>query len=171
MRLAAYVLILTIATPAGARDVKAGRPAQFERLVACRALADASARLSCYDREVEGMDIAERTREIVVVDKAEMRSTRRSLFGFNLPSLKIFGDRDDTPDISRLETNVEASGRDSDGRLTFRVTDGARWRQIDDRYAGASIRPGTKVTLKRGAMGSYFADFENKPSIRVKRDN
>ena len=34
---------------------------------------------------------------------------------------------------------------------------------------GSGFKPGQKVTIKRGALSSYFADFEKTVTVRAKR--
>ena len=56
-------------------------------LLACLDTRDPSARLACYDREARAAKGAIAAREVGVLDRAEVRRTRRSLFGFSVPSV------------------------------------------------------------------------------------
>ncbi len=64
-----------------------GRADLLARLVACRTMADTSARLACYDVAAAALDAAERQGDVVVVDRNQISTARRENFGFSLPSL------------------------------------------------------------------------------------
>lgn len=167
MRIALLALpFLVIAAPAMAQD----RAKHLERVVDCRKIADANERLACYDKTVAALDEAEAKKEIVVVDKEQVREARRSVFGLKLPRIRLFGDDDPANDIDEIETEVASITMQSDGRVFFTVTDGARWRQTDNRTVVA-VKAGHKVTLKKGALGSYFAAFKGRIGIKVERVN
>lgn len=168
---AAAVIALGIATGITARADAADRPkpaAAFERVAACRAIAEAEARLACFDREVAAMDTAVRDRQLAIVDQAEVRKTRRTLFGIPLPRIALFDDNGE-PEIKEITAKIKSARQGGDGKLVFVLEDGAVWAQTDDWPVWAAVKPGQKVTLKRGALGSYFADFEKAVTVRAKR--
>src|SRR5688500_4143501 len=87
------ILGLALAAPASAQNMpKTSTPKIFEDVVQCRAIADAAARLACYDRGVAALQTAQQSNELYVADKQAMKEARRGLFGFSIPKLKIFGD-------------------------------------------------------------------------------
>ena len=68
------------------------RPETLERLMACRGIADNTARLACFDTAAGAPDTAQRQGDLVVIDRAGVAETRRQLFGFEMPSLpRLFG--------------------------------------------------------------------------------
>ena len=71
------------------------RPELFEALVQCRSITDDAARLQCFDTAAANLQAATERRDVVVVDRAQVRESRRRLFGLALPSLPIFGGGDD----------------------------------------------------------------------------
>jgi hypothetical protein len=167
MRIALLALpFLLAAVPAAAQD----RSKHLERVVDCRKLADAGERLACYDKAVAELDEAEAKKDVVVVDKEQIREARRSVFGFNLPKIKLFGGDDGVEDIDEIETEVTAFNIQRDGRAFFTVTDGGRWRQTDNRTL-VGVKAGRKVTLKKGALGAYFARFHGTIGVKVERVN
>ena len=144
-------------------------------LFACQSITDEKARLACLDRETAALHAAVRDRSILVLDRAEVRRTKRSLFGFSLPNLKLFGsdeeDRSSQAGVEsrRLETTVTSINRVGEG-VQFSVEDGAVWAQSDDRpLMIGRIKPGSIVVIQRAAMGSYFAIFPGQPGVRVRR--
>lgn len=140
---------------------------RLDALARCAAIPDAAARLACYDREVAVLRKAVDDRQVAVVEQSDIRKTQRELFGVAVPSVKLFdalGERD----LDRLETTVAAAGHTGDGRLTFTTAEGSVWEETDD-LPIYSVKPGRKVTLKRGALGSFFASFDKGASVRARR--
>jgi hypothetical protein len=157
--------------PATAQQAPPGLAALF----ACRTIGDDKRRLECLDRETAALDTASREKSIVVLDRAEVRRTKRSLFGFSLPNLKLFGggsndnEMREAEESRRLETTITSIGRTAEG-VQFTVEDGAMWTQTDDRSLMIGrIKPGGRVVIQRAAMGSYFAIFPGQPGVRVRR--
>lgn len=160
------------ASAALAADKKEPRPEIFQKLVDCRAVADSAQRLACYDAQVSLLDDAESRAEVVVVDRSQINKARKSLFGLTLPSLSLFGsDKDDgTEGFSFIESKIAAIKATPDGKYAFRLEDGARWTQTDTQ----SIRTpkvGDTIRIRKAALGSYMANINERPAIRVKREN
>ena len=109
----------------------------------------------------------------MVVDRAQVRESRRRLFGLDLPSLPIFGggddDEDEEDEVSSLEGVVASVGYANFGKLIIRLEDGGSWHQTDDRHLAIEPRRGHKVVINRGALGSYMMRVNGQPGIRVKR--
>lgn len=156
--------LMLLALPAVAQE----RSKQFERVVDCRKIAEAAERLACYDNSVAALEEAEQKKDVVIVDKEQVRQARKSVFGFALPKIKLFGE--DKDEVDEVESTVAAFDTRSDGRAFFTIADGARWVQTDDRPL-VGVRPGRKVTIRKGSMGSFFASFQGAIGIRVARVN
>jgi hypothetical protein len=164
-------LFAAAAAPAAAQPPEAERPEALTRLVGCRAVQSEAERLACYDREVAAFEAAEQSRQLVVMDRQQVRRTRRSLFGLVLPDLDIFGD--DNPDeeegVSALETTLRSARQDAFGKWVLVLEDGARWHQIDSRELAREPRAGHPIRIRRAAMGSYLANIDGQIAIRVRR--
>ena len=158
-----------------ADEAPKARPEMFRKLIECRAVADDAARLACYDATASALDQAERDRQLVIVDRAQVKEARRSLFGFSLPKISLFenGDRDgaDAKEFSNIETTIKDARVRADGRLVIILEDGARWVQTDERVLPSDARPGQKIKIREAAMGSYFANINGQIAIRMKREN
>lgn len=161
---------LAAASAAFAAPNRPERPEILTRVVQCRAIADAAARLACFDREVAAMDDAQTSGQLVAMDRQQVRRTRRSLFGLGLPDLGIFGD-DNEEEESRIESTVRSASRDANGKWIIVLADGARWGQIDSRELTLDPRPGQPIRIRRAALGSYLANVNNQVAIRVRRLN
>jgi hypothetical protein len=163
------VLGLLVAVPASAQKMpKTATPKLFEDVVQCRSIADSAQRLACYDRGVAALETAQKSNELYVADKAAMKEARRGLFGFSLPSLKIFGD-EDLGDLDELESTVAGVSTGARGYI-ITLPDGARWAQSDKRYMDKP-KVGAKIKIEKAALGSYMASINGKPGFRVDRIN
>ena len=113
------------------------RPEVMTQLLACRAIAGEAERLACFDRQVAALEQAEASRAIAVVDRQQIRRTRRSLFGLTLPDLGIFGGDDDEGDdgagVNEINTTLRSSGSGADGRMVYRMEDNSIWVQTEGR--------------------------------------
>lgn len=164
----AAMLAFGLAAPARAADEP---PAAIRALGACRAIADNAQRLACYDKEAGALVQSVERQETVVLDKQEVRKTKRSLFGFSLPKLPFFGgDKDpdkDQPEFTQIETPIKTVRNIGYGKFRFTVDDGALWETTEG--INAFPKEGQKVLIKKGLMGSYFIKFEGARSVKGRR--
>ncbi|MDK2761496.1 MAG: hypothetical protein KYX64_09080 [Sphingopyxis sp.] len=164
------LLVAALSVPVSARDrMPTGVPAQIKELYACRDIADAAARLACFDREVGELSAADQAREITFTDRETAKKARRGLFGFSFPKLGgIFGGDED--EVKEIETTIRAVSMDRSGKYSFTMEDDAVWVQIDTTQLPRQPKPGQKVKIKVATMGSYFASVDGGRSLRMKRD-
>lgn len=169
--LGAVGVAFLLTTSAASKDPKPApqTPAQINALMACRAVADSAERLACYDKAASSIGEAVAKQELVVFDREGVRKTKRGLFGFSIPNLGIFGDDDEGVEIKQVEGTIASYGFNSDGGYIFRLADGTRWSQMDDKPFAISPRNGEKVVVKRGVLGSYILTVGKQPGVKVKR--
>ena len=161
---------MVLGAPAFAKEpANAQVPAQVQRVLACRALSDSAARLACFDREAGAMQNAIANRDLVAVDRENVRKARRSLFGFSVPDFGIFGKDGDKEEITQVEGVLAGVGGNGDGGFTFRLEDGSRWIQTDSKPFAIQPKRGDKVVIKRGALGSYMLRVGRQPGVKVQR--
>ncbi|MBV8687475.1 MAG: hypothetical protein JOZ90_14405 [Alphaproteobacteria bacterium] len=148
------------------------RPEAFEALVRCRAIADDKARLQCFDSAAQNLQQAAERKELVVIDRKQIRETKRSLFGLDLPRLSIFGGGDGDNDeeaVTSIESTVAGAVQDGNGRWIVKLADGSTWAQTDNEPLALRPRAGQKIKVRRAALGSYTMNVNGQPAIRVKR--
>jgi hypothetical protein len=144
----------------------------------CRGIADRDARLDCFDKAATALETAVKAKDVTIVDRQEVRRARRSLFGFTVPKLALFGggDREDRDDKSRgeeeefteLNTTVVSARPAANGRVEFRVAEGdALWVTTDP--MNFPPKAGVKVRIRKGALGNYFISFAGERSVRGMR--
>ena len=164
--LLAAAIVTALAPAAVARPVETGTPAQVQQLLACRGIAAADQRLACYDRQVGAMQQAIASKDLVLIDKERAREAGRSLFGFSIPNFGgIFGNNGE---ISQIDGTIKNAGHNSDGGWLITLEDGSVWTQTDD-WPGLDARPGKKVIVKRGVLGSFWLSIPGQNGIKVKR--
>jgi hypothetical protein len=148
-------------------------PATIRGLLDCRAIAAPDARLACYDKQAGALADAEQKHDLVVVDRQQIRDARRSLFGFTLPKLAIFGggdkNRPEEPEFTQIETTIGGAHQNGEGKWVITLADGAQWIQIDDRDPLRSPAPGMKISIRKASLGSYFANVDGQTAMRMHR--
>lgn len=177
-RLPLLLVLLLVGAPALAiaqrgQDAPQPRPQSFEAVVRCRAIADPTERLACFDTAVAALQTAQERRDVVMVDRQQVREGRRRLFGLALPRIPIFGGGDDDDDndqdaVRSLESTVSAVSS-SGSQYQVTLADGSVWLQVDNNALAVAPRAGHRVVVNRGALGSYMMRIMNQPGIRVRR--
>ncbi|MBK6708460.1 MAG: hypothetical protein IPG54_13665 [Sphingomonadales bacterium] len=130
MRLFIPILSVTlcgVALAAAATAADDPPPKAYGDLVACRDVAEAGARLDCYDKATAEIERARSAKELVLMDKASIRKTKRSLFGFSLPNLPFFGDGDGegkSKEAEELQTSFASLRSLGYGKWQFTVPEG-----------------------------------------------
>lgn len=164
----AAVLALALAVPASAADAP---PAAIKALADCRAITDGGQRLACFDRETAALVQSIEKNEMVVLDKQAVRNTKRSLFGFTLPRLPFLGERDgdkeEEAEFQQIDTPIKTVRGIGYNKFRFTIDEGAIWETTEG--INAFPKPGEKVLIKKGLMGSYFIKFEGSRSVKGRR--
>lgn len=165
------VLVAVSASPAAAQSRQAEASARvLKSFQDCRALADDAAQLVCYRETADRLAREVESREVTILDRGDVRETRRSLFGFSLPKLKLFGgDEDDDPEFTEINTTVARVRPLEYGKLSFTLPDNAVWQTTEPVRSRPSV--GSTVRIKQAAMGSYFISFDGGRTVRGMRVN
>lgn len=136
---------------------------QDEGLRRCRALADAGARLACYD----ALPLA--SRPASVTEPPAAAAPAPTAAGFGLPA---------APEaLERIESRFEGLDKGLNNgrfegwgpRTRFRLANGQVWQVVDDSSASYWL-PDPKVVVRRAALGSFVLEIEGaKRTVRVRR--
>jgi len=163
-------LVFCFATLTIASAAPAPAPSVVQAPMDCRKLADAGARLACYDKTVDALAGALARGEVVAVDHAQAQAVRRQAFGFLVPALDLF-DRGAKPEeISEIALTVESANRNPDGKWVVQLEGGQVWRQIDTGEFSRAPKPGAKAVVKKAMLGSYMMMIGGHSPVRVHRD-
>jgi hypothetical protein len=163
-----YVTMLPMILLAVAAQAAGGTaPTLVDALATCRSIAANEARLACFDRAAGAIVDAQRQKDIVVLDRGEVQKAKRSLFGFSLPSIKLFGDGKDDAQLKQLVGTMQSAESLPGGLIRFALDDGGMWETTEQ--VMMPPRRGDVVTIKAGALGSYIATAPGRRSARVRR--
>ena len=170
-RAAALLLLATgvaFGSPVAAQQSNADRPDLLAGLQSCSAIEDPARRLACFDRAAASLLAARDSGEVRVVDREEVQETRRSLFGFTLPKLGIFGAGDDEQ-LDELESTITGVSRVGRNGYRIRIEEGSTW-QIDS--APSRLRtpkPGDAIVLKKASLNSFFIRIAGQIGVKGRR--
>ena len=141
-----------------------------EALARCKSQTEDAARLRCYDAAAGALTDAAAQGEVVVVNKQELKTARRSLFGFNLPKLPFF-DGDDTQEEEQkeVEATVRAAQMLADGKWLVTLDTGATWQTTESTRGEPAPKRGKSVRIKKGALGSYILSVDGGRKLRAMR--
>lgn len=160
------LLMIAGATPGRAQDAAMAAP--LEALAKCGAIGADAARLACFDAAAAPLLAAERSGELVVVDREQAQAARREAFGFNLPSLNLFGRKGlETPE--RMELVLASASQSANGRWVFRTENDQVWRQIDSEPL-RKVKRGSKAAIRKAALGTFFMNVDGQRAVRVRRE-
>lgn len=175
-RIAARTTLVLGLSLAGGLSVMAqpaleGSVALIADLRSCRAIAETGGRVACYDDKVGALLGAVDSGDVRIIDREQVRKTKRQLFGISMPDIDILkGDDKDEADTSELFETTIASGRQT-GPATWRFTtaEGAVWEINNPPRKLAPITPGDKVVFKRASLGYYFIRINGQIGVKGRR--
>jgi hypothetical protein len=173
MRIASGVFVaaglMALQGTASAQD-RDGPSPLIEALSQCLAVTADAERLACLDAGARRLVDASQRREVVVVDEAELKKTRRSLFGFSLPRIKLFGSEgpDSAEEIDEVAVAIRSAAPIGNGYMSFTLADGARWTTTEP-WMSRGPKGGETLTIKKAAMGGYFVKLSNTRAYRAQR--
>lgn len=156
--------------PAAAQDAAdTGQSALLiDQITACRTVGDAERRLACFDRAATALAKARNDRQMVVLDRGEVRQKRQSLFGLRLPEIQLFGrDEAKEPEIREVRSKVVRLARYGRDQWTVWLEQGGVWRTTEKARFDPEV--GQSVRIFKAAMGSFRASFDNNLAVRIER--
>jgi len=141
-------------------------------VTACRKISDSGARLACYDGSVAKLADASDKKDVVVLDREDVRQTKRSLFGFALPHLPFFdndGSQDKTAreEFSEIESKIVGTHQNAAGDWIIALDDHSVWQTTE--APKSDPRTGDMIRIRKAALGSYFANIAGERAARVRR--
>jgi hypothetical protein len=166
----AGMLALALGSLAAAAPPAAERARSVQAVYDCRKITDDTQRLACYDAAVAAMTEAEKTGDLVSLDRSQRQTVRKQAFGFALPSLDFLNRGESAEALNRDDEVLASASQDAEGKWTFRMQSGAVWRQIDDEFLSRRPHEGSKIEITRAMMGSFMLRVDGQPGVRVHRD-
>lgn len=163
----------------------------LDAIYACASVAEAGARLACFDEAAAKVRSAEAKGDLFVVTRREQEEAATKSFG--LGSAPALASRPAAPPPSAAAAAPSAPARPASpppappaplkrvtlkiasfsiadgGRYRFKTDDGQEWLQIDDervRLEGSGPWTGE---VRKAALGSFFMNIDGQRSVRVTR--
>jgi hypothetical protein len=171
-RLIVTMIALSLPATALAQEAPA-MPSQVTALQACRTKADTAERLACYDKAVDALSAATASRELVVIDRTEVRKTRKGLFGFTIPKIGFLsgreGNKEDERDASELTSTVSEARQWNREYWRITLADGATWETTSTSRGFDDPKPGLPVTIERGTLGAYWLTVGKRGRVQARR--
>lgn len=169
-----WVTSALLALPtAGATQASPSPSRHLGAIGACRAITADTARLACFDREAAAFVAAAQSGQVSIVDRAELQAARRSLFGFSLPNLGMFGAKNDkveSEETKELRSEIVRATTIGAGKYRVVIADQkAVWETTEASLTGRQPRPGEAVHIKKGSLGSYFIQLGSQKWVKGRR--
>jgi len=140
-----------------------------QAVVDCRKIEDSAQRLACYDASVDALNAAQRSGDLVTLDRKQRQAVRKQAFGFTLPTLSMFDTGEH--EVDSIDETLASASQGVGGRWVFRMEDGAVWRQIDDEFLSRRPHQGSVVKIKKASLGSFMLSVDGQPGVRAHRDD
>ncbi len=110
---------------------------------------------------------AEASGDLKLVDREKAQETRKSRFGYSGAKVPFFDEGDEVSEIESTITQVRRYGRDG---WLITIEDGdAVWRIANAPMGFSAPRAGDKITIRRGALNSYFIRVRTQIGVKGRR--
>lgn len=128
----------------------------LDALSECRKITNDTSRLACFDRFAASFESALKSENIKIVDRNDVTNIKKSLFGFALPKVDLFGSKEPFVEIN---TTVVSARPIASNRMQLMVAEGdATWQTTDP--MDFPPKPGSKIRIRKGALGNYFLSID-----------
>ncbi len=171
LSLKASFLLLLVSSAALADDAA---------LLRCRTIADATARLGCYDAlpvttaggNAAGLPVNAGKVSAQTAARAQPLSAEVTTQPTSPPAQAQFGLEDRAANknaLDAIESTIPGEFEGWSARSTFKLANGQVW-QVSDDSARAHYITNPKVRIRRGALGAFYIEIQGtNNSPRVKR--
>ncbi|SFS11483.1 hypothetical protein [Sphingomonas jatrophae] len=170
-RIAAAGLLIAC-TAAGAQQPSGSGERMLQSFTRCRAITAPEARLDCFDKAAAALEQAVASKDVRIIDRQDIKTARRSLFGFTLPRVGLFGGggKDEADDekgegFTELNTKIVSVREAGNGRMELRLEqEGMVWMTTDP--MSFPPKAGKAIRIRKGALGNYFLAIDGERSVR-----
>lgn len=170
--LPAACVLLGLGSPVAAQDPAAAPSDDYvARLKSCQSVQSDSERLACFDRAVGEIVTANDAGEVQIIDREDIRETRRQLFGLSVPDVGVLErGKDEVKDVDELfETTISSVTYLSGRKFRFTTAEGAVWEVNNAKSNLRTVEAGQRVNFKKASFGFYFARIDGQTGVKSKR--
>jgi hypothetical protein len=162
----AILLCALCATPCLAAD-------PLDRVLACRNLTDAAARLACFDRETAALARPAAT-PVAAAPEAPVATvplTPEQKFGLSDSAIaaKEAAASPQAAKEAKLQARITGLALVGDGRTLFTLDNAQVWRQLEADGTDVFAKLGDVATISRGMFGSYYLALKSGRGCKVTR--
>ena len=173
MKMKFAIVLLAASSTSAAFGQDSAEDDPLSELRVCQNNAEPDARLACYDRVSAEILGAADAGALRVVEREEVRETRRKLFGFSLPELGIFKS-DKTSDKEEeefkvLETTIAGVRGSHRQGYVITTAEGAVWQITDIPGRLLSPKVGQPIEFRNAALSSYFVRINGQRGVKGTR--
>lgn len=136
-------------------------------VIGCRDQVDPQVRLRCFDAAAVALATATATGSIIVVEREEIRKTRRSLFGFSVPKMSFFsGDRSQEDEQEEIVSQIASVRSLRHGTFEIDLGTAGVWRTTEAFSSPQTPKPYDAVKIRAGMLGGYFITVGNGRTVK-----
>jgi hypothetical protein len=158
--IAAVACSVTGASSAQSRE----NTSSYQALMNCRSIADTTERLACYDSKAAALERAEKTGDVVIADREQLRETSKGLFGFGALKLPIIGTRSNLETPEQIEAKITGLRSLGYGKWEMTLDNGMHWRTSEPGSNDPAI--GDPVVIRSGAFTNFFIRVRGARGVR-----
>lgn len=166
--------VLANVTALGAAEQVASQAGaqQLDAMIRCRTIADAAARLDCFDRNISALGQARDDKSMIVLDRRAVVKDKEQRFGLERTRGDVFGggEGDRQTAVPKVETRISRAEQlpGAPGRWNLTLANGMLWQTLEDLSRKPALE--TPITLERSSLGGFRARIGTQSrSISVKR--
>jgi hypothetical protein len=142
------------------------QPSGADQVIACRGVRPDKAQLACFRRAADAL-VQAASPATEAAGPAEPPLERSAPAPFGTRPIRRRSERMTQPHSATMV--VKSIGDLGDGRAILTMEDGSSWVETESEPLLGAVKPGTAVTIERGALGGYLLDLPHRAVIRVRR--
>jgi len=145
-----------------------GATPSVAELLACTQVADATARLSCFDQRAAALSAAGAAAATPAPVKKLTPEQKIGLTRDKVDALETGPGTPAEPQLKNIDAAIKSVSVDANNRKVFVLDNGQVWRQ-SQRDPAFTVKPGDTVHISAGALGSFFLSTNPHIATRVAR--
>ena len=137
------------------------------KMLACRAVPLAKARLSCFDRAAALLA----RQGMAPVRPAMKVASPQQTFGLTPAAIlarEVSAGKQPKP-LAKISSTLASLNADADGRMIYHLANGQSWRELQNDGDAPPVHVGERLEIYRGWLGSYWMQTASGRGCKVER--